>query len=153
MNHKGFTLVEVLAVLTILSIIFISMVSLDVFKLVDNTKNTSFASNAKIIISKAEIMYNNERTMDNLQILQDNRIYVKDITGIDNISDPYDGTLDKDNSYVEFRNEMEDGVTVSKIYIYLKTCANNKCHVIGTANEPVSESDINYKVVKEENNN
>ena len=152
MNNKGFTLIEVLAVLVILSIIFISMVSLDVFKTVDNTKNASFVSNARIIISKAETMYNNERTMDNLETLN-NKIYLKDINGIDNISDPYDGTLDMDNSYVLFKDTEENNILVTKAYIYLKTCKDKTCYVIGSSSNPVYDADLNYKDVKEENNN
>lgn len=152
MNNKGFTLIEVLAVLVILSIIFISMVSLDVFKTVDNSKNMSFVTNARIIISKAEAMYNSERTMDNLGTLN-NKIYLKDINGIDNISDPYDGTLDMDNSYVLFKDTEENNILVTKAYIYIKTCKDRLCHVIGSSSDPVYDADLNYKDVKEENNN
>ena len=148
MNNKGFTLVELLAVITILGIIFVSMVSLNVFKRVDETKALSYVSNAKIIASKAEAMYNNER-YSGTDVISDT-IYLKDIEGIANISDPFGGEINKDESYVKFSLNSEAGVSVDKISIYLKSCDNKTCHFIGTKDKPLDNSKVTYKDVKEE---
>lgn len=150
MNSKGFTLIEVLSVLVIISMaVLIVMPSL---KTVDKTKDSGFASSAKIISSKAEAMYANDKYKNNTDIFIENKIYLKDIIGIDNVQDPYGGEFDKDNSYVLFKTETENEVEVSKIYIYLKSCSNNSCHLIGTSNSPISDDALTYKDVKEEKN-
>ena len=146
MNSKGFTLIEVLSVLVILSMVYlIAMPSLNT---VDRTRNMSFISNCKLISSRAYIM----STDDNYSSYFNNgKIFVKDINGISNLKDPYDGEI-KSDSYVLFKDELEEGVKVSKTYIYIKTCNGNKCHVIGDINAPVSDSKLTYKDVKEISN-
>ena len=150
MNNKGFTLIEILAVLVILSMAALIVVP-NIHKTVDQTKDTSFASNAKIITSKANGMYKQEKYKNNTNIFIENKIYLKDIVDINNISDPYGGEFDKEKSFVEFKNELVDTVNVTKTYIYLISCKGNKCHRIGTANEPVSDDVLTNKDVVSEN--
>ena len=152
MNNKGFTLVELLAVITILSIVFVSMVSLNVFKRVDETKALSFVSNAKIIASRAEAMYNTEKYSKDDESLG-NKIYLKDITSISNMTDPYGADMDKDESYVLFKTKDEDGVSVDSIYIYLKSCNEKSCYLIGSSDKPLDNSKITYKDEKKKKNN
>lgn len=151
MNNKGFTLVELLAVITILSIIFVSMVSFNVFKRVDETKALSFVSNAKIIASRAEAYHNTEKYSSSESL--GDKIYLKDITSISNMTDPYGGEIDKDESYVLFKNSLEDDVNIDSIYIYLKSCNEKSCYFIGSKDAPLDNSKITYKDVKEEKNN
>ena len=56
MNKKGFTLIELLAVIIILSMCAL-IVAPNITKTVNKTKDASFASNAKIITSKASYMF------------------------------------------------------------------------------------------------
>ena len=58
-NNKGFTLVELLAVIVILAVILIIAVP-KVMDTIENTRNASFESTAKLIVAKAE-----EKVMEN----------------------------------------------------------------------------------------
>lgn len=58
-NNKGFTLVELLAVIVILAVILIIAVP-KVIDTIENTRNASFESTAKLIVAKAE-----EKVMEN----------------------------------------------------------------------------------------
>ena len=151
MNNRGFTLIEVLSVLVILSTITLIFIVPNIIKTVDKTRETSFASNAKIIATKATSMYKQEKYKNDTNIFIENKIYLKDIKDIDNLEDPYGGEYDKENSFVQFKNELVDTVNVNKVYIYLISCKNNKCHRVGTANDPISDEELTSKDVKEEN--
>ena len=146
MNNKGFTLIEVLAVIVLLSIIYlIAMPNLNVL---DKTKNVNFVSNSKLISSRANIMKGNANYSS---YFTNGKIYVKDIKGISNIKDPYDGEI-KEESYILFKDELEEGVNISKTYIYIKSCNKDKCHTIGEKTNPIDEDKITHKDVKEIDN-
>lgn len=146
MNNKGFTLIEVLSVLVILSMVYlIAMPSLNT---VDKTKNISFVSNCNLISSRAYMMKSDAKYSS---YFTNGKIYVKDIKGISNLKDPYDGQIQND-SYILFKDQIEDGVNVSKTYIYIKTCNANNCHALGEVNNPISDDNIKYKDVKEISN-
>lgn len=146
MNNKGFTLIEVLAVLVILSMTYlIAMPSLNI---ADKSKNISLVSNSKLISSRAYIMMNDSKYES---YFTNGKIYIKDIKGISNIKDPFGGEIDE-KSYILFKDEIEQGVNVRKTYIYIKTCDKNKCHEIGEETSPISEDKITHKDVKEISN-
>lgn len=148
MNSKGFTLIEVLAVLVILSMA--ALIVMPSIKNVDKTKDSAFASSAKIITSKAGAMHSNDKYKNNSDLFIENKIYLKNIIGIGNIKDPYGGEFDKEKSYVLFKTVTENDIQIEKVYIYLKSCTNKTCHLIGTANNPISDDELTYKDVKEE---
>lgn len=149
MDNKGFTLIEILSVIIILSMVAL-IAAPNITKTVNKTKENAFASNAKIITSKANYMFKQDKYKSNTDIFINNKIYLKDIEGIETLEDPFNGEYDKEKSYVFFKNELENTVNINKTYIYLISCTSNKCHRIGTMNDPVSDDVLTYKDVVEE---
>ena len=99
MNKKGFTLIELIAVVVIMAIIAL-IATPNIVNMMDKGKKEDYVADAKEIISKATYMYKLEK-YDNK--FDGDKIYLKDINGIDeDFKDPYGFSYDKANSYVDF---------------------------------------------------
>jgi type IV pilus assembly protein PilA len=102
-NKKGFTLVELLAVIVILAVILTIAVP-NVMKIVEKTRKDAFESTAAMMISSAKTQaaaYN-----DYLPNSGECSVIKIDLLELENIDkDPDGGDYDLDNSYVAIAND------------------------------------------------
>lgn len=146
MNKKGFTLIELIAVVVIMAIIAM-IATPNIINMIDSGNKGKYVSDAKIFISKANTMYKQEKhankfingklTLDNIE---------KPLT-----TDPYGFKYDLANSYVT----IDTNTGIKKISIYLKSCKSDEagnptteCHSIGNDGQPVSSSSLTEDDVK-----
>lgn len=113
-NYKGFTLVELLAVIVILAVILTIAVP-NVMKIIEKSKKDSFESTAAMMISTAKI-----QASSNNEYLpaEDKCSVIKfDILDLDNTDKDVDGGVyDKNNSYIVIVNNAG----IYKYYVTLK---------------------------------
>ena len=154
-NNKGFTLIELIAVVTIMAIIAL-IATPNIISMIDNGNKETYISDAKDFISKASYMYNLYKNKDDSEKVfkstsDGNKIHLKDIEKLDEMDDPYGNKYDYENSYIVIRDEVVDGILQRRAKIYLISCDKDettKCHRIGTESEPALESELNNDSVK-----
>ncbi len=138
MNKKGFTLIELIAVVVIMSIIAI-IATPNIINMMDKGKKEQYVADAKEFISKATYMYKQEKYKDEFETIDNGeRISLKKVNGIktEDKTDPYGFTYDSANSYIEFGepDPNETGVQerVVKITLISKENAdsNPRCYTI-----------------------
>ena len=143
MNKKGFTLIELIAVVVIMAIIAL-IATPNIVNMMDKGKKEDYVADAKEIISKATYMYKLEKYKEKFP---DNRILLKNINGIDeDFKDPYGFSYDKGKSYVEFVEPTgslgERTVTINLISINQD---GNACYQIYNVNK----NSLNVNAVKQ----
>lgn len=153
-NKKGFTLVELLAVVIIMAIIAL-IATPNIISLLERSKRTDFIGDAKEFASKANYMFKRMEqkgygsdifAQSSVTNGTEYKILVKNIEGVSSLDDPYGGKYDAGTSYVLFTPEkhtVTDHVTNTPaevikyaMYVYLKGCNenNNKCYELGSGN-------------------
>ena len=116
MNKKGFTLIELIAVVVIMAIIAL-IATPNIVNMMDRGKKEDYVADAKEIITKATYMYKKEKTSSTKKFLaskddEGNTIYtisLENIEGINDYTDPYGFTYDKEKSTVKFEEPNTTG--------------------------------------------
>lgn len=126
-NNKGFTLIELIAVVTIMAIIAI-IATPNIITMIDNGKKEKYISDAKEFISKATYMYKLDKYRNDENIFIGNKIYLKNLNDINETEDPYGYIYDLENSFIEFSDvdNEEDGILERVVSIYLESCKYEK---------------------------
>lgn len=147
MNKKGFTLVELLAVIAIIAVVALLAMP-NIMGMINNGKDTQYVSSAKQFISQATRMYKMEQYKELFE--NGNKIYLKNIEDINEPEDPYGNKFDLNKSYVIFTQEVSNGIIESKAAIYLESCdSEGNCHYIKDENgNPVLKEELNSESVK-----
>lgn len=150
MNKKGFTLVELIAVVVIMAIIAM-IATPNIISMMNNGKREDFINNANEIMSKAVYMYKLDKYKNDSNIFENgNRIKLKNIEDINTLEDPFGGEYDLENSYVIIESVNNGTIVERNPSIYVRACdEDNKCYSIGTASNPVSRSSITTSSITE----
>ena len=149
MNKKGFTLIELIAVVVIMAIIAL-IATPNIVNMMDKGKKEDYVADAKEIISKATYMYKQEKYRTDTSIFQGGTtIKLADIKGIDDYTDPYGFTYDKEKSTVKFEEPNTTGELaerVVKITLISKKSdeVNAECYTIDT-----DKNNLNAESVKQ----
>lgn len=147
MNKKGFTLVELIAVVVIMAIIAM-IATPNIISMIDKGKKEDFVSNAEIFMSKAVYMYKLDKYKNDITLFEGgNKIKLKNINDVGDIDDPFGGTYDLENSYVVINSENTGSVIERIPSIYIKSCKDTKCHFIGTSASPVAKNNVNVSSI------
>lgn len=153
MNKKGFTLIELIAVVVIMAIIAL-IATPNIVNMMDKGKKEDYVADAKEIISKATYMYKLEKYRNNAEIFSEGSegttIKLENINGIDDdFKDPYGFTYDKEKSYVDFTSSGSGGLAERQVKITLisKKGINvgDECYTIDTTDK----NDLNAELVKQ----
>ena len=154
-NKKGFTLIELIAVVTIMAIIAL-LATPNIISMIENGKKEQYVSDAKEFISKATYMYKLERYKSNTSIFKPidtntHRIYLTNIEGVSQKDDPYGYEYQLEDSYIQFKleeEELADGTKIHKrnTYVYLKSCKPQE----GEGTECITDK---IKYIKDDNGN
>ena len=154
-NNKGFTLIELIAVVTIMAIIAL-IATPNIISMIDNGNKEKYISDAKDFISKASYMYNLDKYKSEEEkvfesTVNGSRINLENIEKLDEMEDPYGNKYDYKNSYIVIRDETVNDVMQRRARIYLISCDKDeptKCYRIGDVENPVLESDLNNDSVE-----
>jgi type IV pilus assembly protein PilA len=139
-NQKGFTLLEVLAVVVILGIIA-SIIVPNIATVIENNKKDSYVATARnmieqtrfsILINDTSVSADSDYTLQELVTAG----YIQPLP-----ADPWGDTYDAANSVV-----TESSGTFS-IYL-VSTDASGNSHTIGTAAAPIAETDLDRSDVQ-----
>lgn len=140
MNNKGFTLVELIAVVVIMGIIAI-IATPNIVRMVDNGKKDKFIADAKTLISKTKYQIKLEKYEDNFVVDGNCKIITAEKLGVDLGEDPDGNGYDLNESKVKRCIDASG----NQIY-YVKTVTNPS--VIGDKFRGVYD-DTNGGYVKE----
>ena len=146
MNKKGFTLIELIAVVVIMSIIAI-IATPNIINMIDKGKKDQYITNAKEFISKATYMYKQDKYRnDTTYFSADGTISLKNIEGIksEDLKDPYGFNYDTNNSYIKFKEpgSSSTGVQEREVTIHLESNDGSKCYVIDTDKDNLSNNQV-----------
>ena len=150
MNKKGFTLIELIAVVVIMAIIAL-IATPNIVNMMDKGKKEDYVADAKEIITKATYMYKQEKYRTDANIfLGGTTIKLANIKGIDDYTDPYGFTYDKEKSTVKFEEPNTTGELaerVVKITLISKKSdeVNAECYTIVTTDK----NSLNANAVKQ----
>lgn len=110
-DKKGFTLIELIAVVVILSILAI-IATPNIVNMIDRGKKEQYVADAKDFIAKATYMYKQEKYKEKFS---NSTIKLGDIEGINDsdLTDPYGYRYDTKNSTIKFE-EPSDSSDVIK---------------------------------------
>lgn len=131
MNKKGFTLIELIAVVVIMAIIAL-IATPNIVNMMDKGKKEDYVADAKEIISKATYMYKLEKYENKFD---GDKIYLKDINGIDDdFKDPYGFSYDKGKSYVDFSSSGSGSSELKEREVKITLISHNdtECYTIDT---------------------
>jgi len=128
MNRKGFTLIEILAVIIILGVIMMIAVP-NVLSMLDRNKKDTMIEHAKMMATQAEYTIRKDvsieyPTENNAIILTLEYLNTNDIA-----ESPYSMMYDKNRSFVAIVNEKENEITEYKYYVHLVACGDDACSV------------------------
>lgn len=141
-DKKGFTLIELIAVVVILSILAI-IATPNIVNMIDRGKKEQYVADAKDFIAKATYMYKQEKYKGKFQT---GTIKLKDIEGINDsdLTDPYGYQYDTEKSTISFEEPSStEGVQERKVTITLQSHQGNKCYMIDNADKnKLSKSDV-----------
>ena len=147
MDKKGFTLIELIAVVVIMAIIAM-IATPNIINMIDSGNKGKYISDAKIFISKANTMYKQEKHANKFS--SDGKLKLNNIEK-PLTTDPYGFKYVLEDSYV--RIDTSDGI--KKIYIYLISCKadeagelTTECHSIENNGQPVLSSSLTEDDVK-----
>lgn len=116
MNKKGFTLIELIAVVVIMSIIAI-IATPNIINMMDKGKKEQYVADAKEFISKATYMYKQEKYKNEFVTVEsEKKITLDKVNGIktEDKTDPYGFAYDLDNSYITFESPSNDETKVQE---------------------------------------
>ena len=135
-DKKGFTLIELIAVVVILSILAI-IATPNIVNMIDRGKKEQYVADAKDFIAKATYMYKQEKYKVRFT---GGTIKLKDIEGINDsdLTDPYGYTYDKENSIIKFEEPSSTdtgAVQERKITITLQSYQEDKCYMIDSTDK------------------
>ncbi len=139
-NKKGFTLVELLAVITIVALISLIAVP-NIVGLSDGIRKDNMLDDAKRLISMAKYQVSRDY---GIRMSREHKFYFKDLNINGDIkSDPDNGDYDQEGSYVQYTN---DG-SMARYCIYLR---GSKRH-IGSAVSCIQETNLYSRANVEDN--
>lgn len=152
MNRKGFTLIELIAVVVIMSIIAI-IATPNIINMMDKGKKEQYVADAKEFISKATYMYKQEKYKEKFKEVKNGEtITLNEVNGIktEDKTDPYGFKYDLNKSVITFEApSLGDGVQerVVKITLMSKESEENgsTCYYI----ENVEKTSLETTSVKE----
>lgn len=126
MNRKGFTLIEILAVIIILGVIMTVAVP-NVLSMIDRNKKDTFIEHAKMMATQAEYTIRKDTSIkypseNNAIILTLEYLNTNDVS-----ESPYGTMYNKSRSFVAIVNKTTGGVTEYKYYVHLVACGNDNC--------------------------
>lgn len=142
MNKKGFTLIELIAVVVIMAIIAL-LATPNIVNMMDEGKRNDYVADAKEIISKATYMYKQKNVREDYkQKFDNNKIQLKNIKGINSdFKDPYGFDYDQESSYVRFEEPDSSGTGgLAERTVYIALMSHN-----GTENGAECYTIDNYK--------
>lgn len=143
MNRKGFTLIEVLAVIIILGVIMTIAVP-NVLSMVDRNKKDTVIEHAKMMASQAEYTIRKDTSIEyptdnNAIILTLEYLNTNDIS-----ESPYNTMYNKSRSFVAVVNETKDEITEYKYYVHLVACGDDDCSIRNAnKNRGINLTDVN----------
>ena len=128
MNRKGFTLIEILAVIIILGVIMTIAVP-NVLSMVDRNKKDTVIEHAKMMASQAEYTIRKDTSIEyptdnNAIILTLEYLNTNDIS-----ESPYNTMYNKSRSFVAIVNETKNDITEYKYYVHLVACGDEECSI------------------------
>lgn len=135
MNKKGFTLVEMIAVLIIISVIT-AIATPNIAKLMKDSKSKSFISDVNEIVSNATYMYKNESVRNSNSFIKEDdytyKIYLDNINGDVFNTDAFGYNYVKNSCYILFKEPKEGEVKERITEVHIKTCDQKTsiCHCI-----------------------
>lgn len=144
MNKKGFTLIELIAVVVIMAIIAL-IATPNIVNMMDKGKKEDYVADAKEIISKATYMYKLEKYKNKFD---SDKIYLKNINGIDeDFKDPYGFSYDKERSYVDFSSSGSGSIGLKEREVKITLISHNdtECYTI----ETTDKNSLNANAVKQ----
>lgn len=148
MNKKGFTLIELIAVVVIMSIIAV-IATPNVINMMETGNNKKYISDASNFISKAKYMYKKEQYKDKFNIPTSGEATIKlsEIVGItaDEEKDPHGYSYDLEHSTVTIYTQGEDTLKETKAEITLISHKDEDCYTI----DNVEESNLTVDQVKQ----
>ena len=135
-DKKGFTLIELIAVVVILSILAI-IATPNIVNMIDRGKKEQYVADAKDFIAKATYMYKQEKYKGRFE---GGTIKLKDIEGINasDLTDPYGYKYDTGNSIIKFEEPSSTdtgAVQERKITITLESHKDDKCYMINNTDK------------------
>lgn len=148
-DKKGFTLIELIAVVVILSILAI-IATPNIVNMIDRGKKEQYVADAKDFIAKATYMYK-QKDQERYQGKFDNNNTIKlgDIEGINDsdLTDPYGYQYDKEKSTIKFEESGVSGDEIKertvKITLESHEKNGNKCYMISDIEKnKLSKSDV-----------
>ncbi len=143
-DKKGFTLIELIAVVVILSILAI-IATPNIVNMIDSGKKEQYVADAKDFIAKATYMYKQEKYQKKFK---KGKIKLGDIEGINDsdLTDPYGYKYDTENSIIKFEEPSSTdtaGVQERKVKITLYSYEEDKCYMIENIEKnKLSKSDV-----------
>ena len=156
MNKKGFTLIELIAVVVIMAIIAL-IATPNIVNMMDRGKKEDYIADAKEIITKATYMYKKESVSKSDKFTENTEydgnttytiymIYLKKIDGINDYTDPYGFTYDKEKSTVKFEEPNTTGELAERqVEIFLTSNNGEECYLLSSN----GNDDIDTNMVKE----
>lgn len=134
-NEKGYSLVEVLAVIVILGFIA-SIGLLSILNVIANSKDKTFVNNALTIIHAADLYLNDEKVVDRNSLTKITYAELYNLNYINEFQDPYTGNVltPSATTYVD--------VTKGKI---TKVCLDGENRNLCSEIDKVSVDRINLK--------
>ena len=149
MNKKGFTLIELIAVVVIMSIIAV-IATPNVINMMETGNNKKYISDASNFISKAKYMYKQEKYKKNFDTTTNPgkaTIKLSEIVGItaDDEKDPHGYQYDLNNSTVTIYTQGEETLKERKAKITLISYKDEDCYTI----DNVEESNLTVDKVKQ----
>jgi len=148
MNKKGFTLIELIAVVVIMSIIAV-IATPNVINMMETGNNKKYISDASNFISKAKYMYKKEQYKDKFNTTPSGEATIKlsEIVGItaDDEKDPHGYQYDLNNSTVTIYTQGEETLKERTAKITLTSSKGEDCYTI----DSVEESNLTVDKVKQ----
>lgn len=149
MNKKGFTLIELIAVVVIMSIIAI-IATPNIVNMIDKGKKEQYITDTKEFISKATYMYKQDkyRNDTNYFTKQDNsyKITLNKIEGIkqEDYTDPYGYKYNKTGSYITFKEPSETTTSVQEreIQVHIESNEGTNCYVVDDDKNNLSTNSV-----------
>lgn len=138
MGKKGFTLVELLAVLIILGIIMAIAIPSTV-SILDNNKKKTYISDAKRFATMAELEYKKNGCLNGSGSDSSCTLYLSKVNDGTLDEDPDGGKYSLDQSYVLVEEKSSGGYYVMEYSVYLK----GENRYVGTSSKSAIKIDSN----------